>query len=131
MRISGLIPATVTPFTESNAVDGGELAGHVAFVADHENVTGVAVNGHAGEVSMLDHADRAEVVRHARSALPAGKLLFAGIEAFTADHLERQAVAAADAGADGFLVIPPFDSRGLRHLARNADAVLAVFSQLD
>lgn len=131
MRVSGLIPATVTPFTEGNAIDGDELARHVAFVASHEGVTGVAVNGHAGEVSMLDHTERSEVVRHARSALPEGKMLIAGIEAPTADHLERQAEAAADAGAEGFLVIPPFDSRGLRHLARNADAVTTLFRQLD
>src|ERR1700735_1809384 len=100
MRISGLIPATVTPFTETNTDDGQKPARHVAFVAGHEGVTVIAVNGHAGEVSMLDHVERVEVVRQARSSLPAGKMLIAGIEAFTADHLERQAVAAADAGAD-------------------------------
>src|ERR1700727_2432756 len=102
MRISGLIPATVTPFTETNTVDGQELDRHVAFVAGHEGVTGIAVNGHAGEVSMLDHVERVEVVRQARSSLPAGKMLIAGIESFSSYHLERHVVEVAGPGAGGF-----------------------------
>lgn len=130
MKLSGLIPATVTPFTDDNRIDPDDLVQHVERVASHDGVTGIAVNGHAGEVSMLDHDERTEVVKHAKSAL-GDKLLFAGIEAATADHLERQALDAAGAGADGFLVIPPFDSRGLRHLSRNVDSVVEVFTQLD
>jgi 4-hydroxy-tetrahydrodipicolinate synthase len=129
MKLTGLYPATVTPFTEDNAVDVEELGRHIARVADHAGVSGVVVNGHAGEISMLSWQERADVVRAAKPAT-GGKPLFAGIEAFTADHLEQQATQAAEAGADGFLVIPPFDSRGLRHLAKDVDTVHAVFDQL-
>lgn len=129
MKLSGLLPATVTPFTDDNVIDADELVRHVGRVAGHTGVTGIVVNGHAGEISMLSHAERTDVVRTAKPAV-GDKRLIAGIEAFTADHLEEQATAAAEAGADGFLVIPPFDSRGLRHLAGNVDAVYAVFDQL-
>jgi 4-hydroxy-tetrahydrodipicolinate synthase len=130
MKLSGLIPATVTPFTDDNTIDADELVRHVERVAGHTGVTAIAVNGHAGEISMLDHDERTESVKLAKSAV-GDKLLFAGIEAVTADHLEREANDAASVGADGFLVIPPFDSRGLRHLSRDVDSVVKVFSQLD
>jgi 4-hydroxy-tetrahydrodipicolinate synthase len=129
MKLSGLLPATVTPFGDDNTIDTAELVRHIGRTADHAGVTGIVVNGHAGEISMLSHAERADVVRAAKPAV-GGKLLFAGIEAFTADHLEEQATAAAEAGADGFLVIPPFDQRGLRHLATDVESVHAVFDQL-
>jgi 4-hydroxy-tetrahydrodipicolinate synthase len=130
LKLSGLIPATLTPFTDDNSIDADELVRHVGRVAGHAGVTGVAVNGHAGEISMLDLDERTEVVKVAKSAL-GDKLLFAGIEALTADHLERQAAEVASVGADGFLVMPPFDQRSLRHLASDVDSVVKVFSQLD
>jgi 4-hydroxy-tetrahydrodipicolinate synthase len=129
MKPAGLMPATVTPFADDNTIDVEDLAAHVGRVAAHDGVTAIVVNGHAGEVSMLSLEERTEVVRVAKSAV-GDRLLFDGIEAFTADHLEQQATDAAEAGADGFLVLPPFDQRGLRHLAKNVDSVHAVFDQL-
>ena len=82
MKLTGLYPATVTPFTEDNAVDVEELGRHIARVADHAGVSGVVVNGHAGEISMLSWQERADVVRAAKPAT-GGKPLFAGIEAFS------------------------------------------------
>jgi len=131
MKLSGLIPATVTPFTEDNTIDEEDLTRHVARVVGHAGVTGVAVNGHAGEITTLSWHERTQVVKLAKSAMSEGKLLFAGIEGHTADALEQQATSAAAAGADGFLVVPPFDSRGSRHLATDVDSVCRVFEQLD
>lgn len=131
MNLRGLTPATVTPFTESGEVDLAALEKHVARVAQTEGVVGVAVNGHAGEITALTREERREVVRVARGAVPAGKSLIAGIDGHSPQVLEAAAADAAEAGATGFLVLPPFDTRPLRHLATDVDAVVGMFAHLD
>jgi 4-hydroxy-tetrahydrodipicolinate synthase len=57
--------------------------------------------------------------------------LIAGIEAHDPAMLVQDGVAAREAGADGVLVLPPFDIRPYRRLAQDPDSVFAVFSKLD
>jgi 4-hydroxy-tetrahydrodipicolinate synthase len=131
MNLRGLIPATVTPFTEDGDVDLVTLEKHVARVARTDGVVGIAVNGHAGEITGLTREERREVVRVARGAVPDGKCLIAGIDGHSPQVLEAVATDAAEAGATGLLVLPPFDTRPLRHLAKDVDAVVGMFAHLD
>jgi 4-hydroxy-tetrahydrodipicolinate synthase len=131
MNIRGLIPATVTPFREDGSIDYEDLERHVATVASAEGVFGIAVNGHAGEILALSAEERAKIVSAARKALPSRIKLIAGIEAHDPAMLVKDGVAAREAGADGLLVLPPFDIRPYRRLAQDPDAVFAVFSRLD
>ena len=131
MNIRGLIPATVTPFREDGSIDYEDLERHVATVASAEGVFGIAVNGHAGEILALSAEERAEIVSVARKALPSHVKLIAGIEAHDPTLLVKDGIAAREAGAEGLLVLPPFDIRPYRRLAQDPDAVFAVFSRLD
>lgn len=131
MNLRGLTPATVTPFTETGDLDLATLEKHVARVVQTDGVLGVAVNGHAGEITALTREERREVVRVARSAVPDGKSLIAGIDGHSPQVLEAAATDAAEAGATGLLVLPPFDTRPLRHLATDVDAVAGLFAHLD
>lgn len=131
MEVRGLIPATVTPFREDGSIDYKDLEGHLVAVASAEGVFGIAVNGHAGEVLALSPEERAKIVSVARKALPSHIKVIAGIEAHDPEMLVRDGVAARDAGADGLLVLPPFDIRPYRRLAQDPDSVLAVFGKLD
>lgn len=130
MEPQGLIPATVTPFDDNGAVDWEDLERHLRVVGEHD-IFGIAVNGHAGEVLSLRSEERAEVVRLARKCLEPEKVVIAGIEASSTAELVSEAQAAADAGADGLLVLPPFDSRPLRGLTKDKEAVTRVFRELD
>jgi 4-hydroxy-tetrahydrodipicolinate synthase len=131
MKIRGLIPATVTPFREDGSIDYEDLERHLVTVASAEGVFGIAVNGHAGEILALSSEERAKIVSIARKALPSRIKLIAGIEAHDPTMLVKDGVAARDAGAEGLLVLPPFDIRPYRKLAQDPESVFAVFSKLD
>lgn len=131
MDIRGLIPATVTPFREDGSIDYKDLEEHLVAVASAEGVFGIAVNGHAGEVLALSSEDRAKIVSAARKALAHHIKVIAGIEAHDPEMLVREGIAARDAGADGLLVLPPFDIRPYRRLAQDPESVFAVFGKLD
>ncbi len=131
MKIRGLIPATVTPFREDGSIDYEDLERHLVTVASAEGVFGIAVNGHAGEILALSSEERAKVVSVARRALPSRIKLIAGIEAHDPTMLVKDGVAAREAGAEGLLVLPPFDIRPYRKLAQDPESVFAVFSKLD
>ncbi len=131
MEIRGLIPATVTPFSDDGSVDYEDLVRHITQVASAEGVFGVAVNGHAGEILTLSAEERAGIVAAARECLPAHLKVFAGIEAHDPEALVRDGLSAREAGADGLLVLPPFDIRPYRRLAQCPEAVFSVFQRLD
>ena len=131
MNIRGLIPATVTPFREDGSIDYQDLERHVVEVASAEGVFGIAVNGHAGEILALTSEERAKVVSVARRALPSRIKLIAGIEAHDPAMLVRDGIGAREAGAEGLLVLPPFDIRPYRRLAQDPESVHKVFAKLD
>jgi 4-hydroxy-tetrahydrodipicolinate synthase len=131
MEFRGLIPATITPFRDDFSIDYEDLERHVLSVASAKGVSGIAVNGHAGEILALSLEERARIVSVARKALPGHIKLIAGIEAHDPEMLVRDGKTAKDAGADGLLVLPPFDIRPYRRLAQDPESVFAVFSRLD
>lgn len=131
MNITGLIPATLTPFTADNKVDHDALATHVREVGKASGVYGLAVNGHAGEVLALDPEERQAVLATARRAMPKSLKLIAGIESHSPEGLVREALVAKEAGADMLLVVPPFDVRIYRHYTHDAKTVFSVFERLD
>jgi 4-hydroxy-tetrahydrodipicolinate synthase len=131
MKITGLIPATVTPFTDSGAIDFEELTRHLRQVGSASGLYGIAVNGHAGEILAMNSEERRSVVAHAKSVLPTGLKLIAGIESHDIDDLVVQGLNAKAAGADMLLVLPPFDVRPYRMLAHDPVSVRKVFKRLN
>lgn len=108
--IGGVWPATLTPFTTAGALDLPALEAHLRQVASVSGVRGLAVNGHAGEVTSLDAAERRAVVAAARrvadrAAQPVG--VVAGIVADDTRGACALARDAAAAGADALLLFPP------------------------
>jgi 4-hydroxy-tetrahydrodipicolinate synthase len=131
MKLSGLVPAAVTPFTDDGDLDRAALQAHVHRVGSSAGVGGVAVLGHAGEILALTGPERAAVITQSSQALPAGIPLIAGIEGPTGPKLVAEAIQAAEAGAEALLVLPPFDVRPHRQFSRSLEATLPVFEQLD
>lgn len=105
--IGGVWPAALTPFDATGGLDPAALAGHLRDLAATRGVRAVVVNGHAGEVSALDRAERRAVVAAARAAVGPGTGVVAGIVADAPREAADLARDAAAAGADALLLFPP------------------------
>ena len=104
--VGGIWPATLTPFAPDGRVDDDALAAHVRDVAGTPGVRAVVVNGHAGEATSLDRAERTQVVRVAVAA--AGEVpVVAGVVADDTRYACALAQDAAQAGASALLLFPP------------------------
>ena len=103
--IRGVIPPLPTPFTE-DALDEGALRDTVGALMQ-TRLTGLLVLGTNGESFLVDPAEADRVVRIARDAMPAGRVLLAGTGCdstrATIDACQR----AGDHGATHALVRPP------------------------
>lgn len=104
---SGVFPATLCPFLDDFSIDDSGLAQYLEWVARHDGVTGVVVNGHTGEITSLRNAERAHVTRIAAGSVPSGKKVVSGVCAEGSHEAIDQAAAAKEAGAEGILLMPP------------------------
>ncbi|GAA0935145.1 dihydrodipicolinate synthase family protein [Pseudonocardia zijingensis] len=131
IELSGLYPATITPFDGDLKIDVSALEAHLGATSDADGVRGLVVNGHIGELLALSPEERIEVVSVARGVRRPGQLVMTGIMGHHVDDLVEQGLQAKAAGADGLLVLPPIDVRPYRRLAANPDSVLHFFRSLD
>ncbi len=105
--LRGVWPASLTPFAADGAVDATALRRHLQDLAAVPGVRALVVNGHAGEASALDAAERRQVIRIAREVAAGRLAVVAGI---IADDTRTACALARDAqaeGADALLLFPP------------------------
>jgi 4-hydroxy-tetrahydrodipicolinate synthase len=134
-NFDGIYAATVCPLMPDGAIDELALARHLKEVAGVDGITGLLINGHAGENFMLNRAEKARVTAWARQVCPPTTLLVCGINAEDSLEAPRHVDDAAEAGADAVLVFPPFSwalsqdrSMAVRHhQIANANAGLPMF----
>jgi 4-hydroxy-2-oxoglutarate aldolase len=127
--LSGVHVPLVTPFDAvTGEVDLVALRANVRALVEH-GVQGVLVSGSTGEAVYLDESERRLLIEAARAVVTGDRLLLAGVGAESTRATVRMARAAADAGADAVLVMPPAFYRGLmtpealrEHYAAVADA---------
>lgn len=105
---AGIYAATICPMTEDGRIDEQNLARHLTQVMATEGMTGLLVNGHAGENFALEREELALVVRTARSVCGTTGKVVAGINAERHDVAANMAADAAGAGADAVMVFAPF-----------------------
>ncbi|CAN5386990.1 dihydrodipicolinate synthase family protein [soil metagenome] len=104
--VGGIWPATLTPVKPEGAIYDAALAAHVREVASTRGVRALMVNGHAGETSSLNRAERAHVVRMVVGAAGAVPVV-AGVVAEDPRDARALAADAAEAGASALLLFPP------------------------
>jgi 4-hydroxy-tetrahydrodipicolinate synthase len=129
--LRGLFPATITPFQADFSVDFEALRRHLRESADVDGVSGIVVNAGLGELMQLTDQEKQAIIALARQVVRPGQLVIAGIEGRGAAQAVSDGRIAKDAGADALLVLPPFDVRPYRRLARHVDSVYRFFSTLD
>jgi 4-hydroxy-tetrahydrodipicolinate synthase len=127
----GLFPATVTPFTETLAVDYVALESHLREMAATDGVTGIVVNSGIGELLQLSADECDKIIRLALHVRRPDQLVIAGIDGRGAAEYVAAGLRAKAAGANALLVLPPFDKRPYRRLAAHLPTVYNFFAELD
>ena len=103
----GVYAATICPMTPAGALDEPAMARHFKSVLETDGMSGLLVNGHAGENIALTRDELSTAVRIAKSVAGQGKIV-SGINAERTDLAAQLAEDAARAGADAVMVFPPF-----------------------
>ncbi|MBP1922006.1 4-hydroxy-tetrahydrodipicolinate synthase [Halorubrum alkaliphilum] len=122
----GVYPAMTTPFTDSNEIDHEQLADNARFL-ERAGVDGVVPAGSTGESATMTHDEHVEVIETVRDALNDVPVIAGTGSNNTAEALSLSR-RAADAGADGLLLISPYYNKPeaagfLEHYRTIADAV--------
>ena len=133
--LDGVLFFPVTPFTESGEVDLAKLAEHVAKGVD-AGPGGVFVACGTGEFHALEAGEFADIVRTAVEATAGRVPVYAGAGGSVA-QAKVFARVAAQAGADGLLLLPPYlvsmPQEGLvaytREVAEATDLPLIVYNR--
>lgn len=107
-RFHGIYPSTVLPMTRENfSPDWDAYARHTAHCVRRPGMTGVLMNGHAGENSCLLRAEKKTAVEVAVATVGASHVVVAGVNAESSLEAAEEAKDARAAGADAIMVFLP------------------------
>jgi 4-hydroxy-tetrahydrodipicolinate synthase len=102
-----LLTAMVTPFKDDLSIDWSgveKLAQHLLSTG-HD---GIVVNGTTGEAPTTSDEEKIEIIKVVKKALNGKAKVIAGAGNNETSHSVEQAEMAANAGADGLLVVTPY-----------------------
>ena len=122
-RLQGSIPAIVTALNEDFTVDGEGMR-KVARRAIDNGSRGVVVVGTSGEFAGIDDDQREVAIRAVVDEFNGEAPVIVGCGQPNVRRTHEQARSAADLGADGILVNPPF------YFPMTQDEVVAFFAEL-
>ena len=105
-EIGTLLTAMVTPFKASGSVDY-EAAASLAVMLVADGSDGVVVSGTTGESPSLSDAEKIELLRAVRDAIP-GKNVVVGTGSNDTHHSVELSELAMKAGADALLAVVPY-----------------------
>jgi 4-hydroxy-2-oxoglutarate aldolase len=111
LDLQGVFPPIPTPFENGHCAPH-RLEENLARWND-TGLSGYLVLGSNGEAPLLSEAEKLELVRVARQAIPAGKILLVGSGLEATDATSVLTYRLADLGADAALVITPSYYRDL------------------
>ena len=122
----GVYPAMTTPFTDDDEVDHEQLADNARYL-ERAGVDGVVPVGSTGESATMTHDEHIDVIETVRDAVEDVPVIAGTGSNNTAEALSLSR-RAADAGADGLLLISPYYNKPepqgyLDHYRTIADAV--------
>ena len=102
----GVYPAMTTPFTDENEVDHEQLAANARYL-EAAGVDGLVPVGSTGESATMTHDEHIDVIHTVRDAVEDVPVIAGTGSNNTAEALSLSE-RAADAGADGLLLISPY-----------------------
>lgn len=112
LDLAGVHVPLATPFDAvTGDIDPVSLRANIRALIER-GVAGVVVGGSTGEAVYLDESERRTLLEAARTVVPEGRRLLAGVGAESTRQTIRMARTAAAAGADALLVMPPAFYKG-------------------
>ena len=103
----GIQAALVVPFRDDHTVDEAAYRRQIEYVLRAEGITGLLINGHAGENALTDDAEKERIVHLTPAAAARPVFITSGVYAEGSTAAARQAHRLEGAGADALLVFPP------------------------
>lgn len=122
-----LLTAMVTPFSVAGELDLDNAAKLAAYLVDTQHNDALVINGTGGESPTTSDAEKAELIATVKEAVGDRAKIVAGVGTFDTIHSIHLAQQAAEAGADGLLIVSPYYSKPpqsglLAHFRAIADA---------
>jgi len=111
-RLKGVFPPIPTPFDVADEFDPLRLAENLRWW-NRFDLAGIVVLGSNGEAVLLEEQEKFQLIEAARREIPGSRLMIAGTGAQSTRATIRLTRAAASAGADFALIVPPSYYRGL------------------
>ncbi|MBB4570802.1 dihydrodipicolinate synthase family protein [Rhizobium leucaenae] len=126
MKLSGVMPALITPFDANGRVDFKAFERHLTALRA-AGVTGWVPMGSTGEYSALSNEERDDVLRFVKDFAREGEALIAGTNASASREVIENTLRAKEIGYDTVLLATPFYTRPtqdelLAHFRRVLDA---------
>jgi 4-hydroxy-tetrahydrodipicolinate synthase len=106
-EIRGVITAMATPFDEDGAVDEAAARGLAAHLVEHGS-HGVVVAGSTGEAATLDDEEHIALLAAIVNEIGGRAIVICGTGTNDTRHSVELTKAAAEAGADGALIVTPY-----------------------
>lgn len=110
MKLSGVMPALITPFDASGKVDFKAFEKHLTALRA-AGVTGWVPMGSTGEYSALSNDERHEVLKFVKDFANEGEALIAGTNAPATREVLENTLRAKELGYDAVLLATPFYTR--------------------
>ncbi|MFN3937053.1 MAG: dihydrodipicolinate synthase family protein [Gemmobacter sp.] len=109
-KLSGVLPALVTPFDAAGQIDFGALAAHLDALRA-AGVSGWVPCGSSGEYNLMSDAERDSVLRFVKDNAQPGEVLIAGTNAPHTAGVIANTRRAREIGYDTVLLAVPFYTR--------------------
>jgi len=127
VKLSGVMPALVTPFDADNKIDFGAFEKLLTHFRD-AGVTGWVPNGSTGEYFSQSTEERRDVLQFVKEFAKDDEILIAGTNAPATREVIEQTELAKKIGYDNVLLAPPFYTRPtqeelIKHYETVLDAV--------
>ena len=125
MKLSGVMPALVTPFDAEGRVEFKAFEKLLVHLRE-AGVTGWVPNGSTGEYFSQSTEERRDVLQFVKDFARPGEILIAGTNAPATREVIEQTVLAKEIGYDTVLLAPPFYTRPTQaELVKHYETVLA------
>lgn len=131
LQLKGILPALVTPFDKSGAVDHAMLAN----IVEHQlkaGVSGFVPLGSTGEYYALTNEERRQVLATVKEVVGDRGTLIAGANGSCTREVLEQVQQTVDAGYTNLLIAPPYYALpSQEELLSHYQAILAAFPQIN
>ncbi|MBB5535678.1 4-hydroxy-tetrahydrodipicolinate synthase [Rhizobium giardinii] len=125
MKLSGVMPALVTPFDKEGKIDFKAFEKLLVHLRE-AGVSGWVPNGSTGEYFSQSTEERREVLQFVTDFAKPGEILIAGTNAPATREVIEQTAMAKEIGYDTVLLAPPFYTRPTQEeLIKHYETVLA------